>query len=653
MLRITLGNRYMIEPAVFLHNTGSLPAGRLAMIDPIYRVLMDGIHIFEPVPCDRLFGYNTDSDPYELIDRGLLRESEYDPNVDWRRYGNTMNVLLSRVFRGGSNHFSNRGEHEVYHAQSNGVLVPKASGSLTTVGGSTSSGDVLDSNLSPGLVLARTGYRVPVFNTKMVSQRATSTSRSYYIRGAGNDWKVGYENFPWRCAAIYDGKLAGLWPQNHSFSFWIEYPYTHESWNVNVDDITFVSEPNQLHIRYRLSLLQNNGSFAYLHAHHSYILGYRYAENSRSMPGGNDTWKDANELFYSVTRLEYKIVSISGALTASLRQGATYKSGDTFAASSGSAGRYGSLPYTRVYSSPSLGQREVTIFCEPRRIAEDNFRSWIEKNLRDIRPASALSTADAMSDLQRSPNTDVLQNLVKIKDISSQIPKIMDLVEIVRKLANRDLSSIRDIIDFLTSLRLQYGFQWRPEFELLIEVLPQLPGALLAFSQNAEMLIGRGKYEYDFLDTECYRTCHLVVRTKIVASSDISSALATYLRADSLGILPTPANIWDIIPFSFVVNWFTNMGKRIRQLGQMANMWLLDPIVIVHTYTFTSNYTSAELDAMSCRSLAGAEKPHMKVHIREVSSLVSFPCTGHFDFQRITTSPDWTIVGSLLWQWMT
>lgn len=623
------------------------------MIDPIYRVLMDGIHVFEPVPCDRLFGYNTDSDPYELIDRGYIRESEWDPNVDWLRYGNTMNVLLSRVFRGGKNLFQNRGEHEVYHAQSNGILVPKASSPLTTVGGSTSSGNVLDSNLSPGLVLSRTGYRVPVSNTKMVSQKATITSRSYFIRGAGNDWVVNFENYSGRCAAVYDGKLAGLWPQNHSFSFQTGYPFTHENWVVNIDDIKFVQGTSQLDIWYRLSLLQDNGSYAHLDAHHSYILGYRYAENSRALPGGNDTWKDANELFYSSTKLEYRIRGISGTLAGSLRQGTTYKSGDIFSASFSSAGRYGSRPYTRSFSSPSLGQREVTIFCEPRRIAEENFRSWIERNLRDIRPASALSTADAMSDLQRSPNTDVLQNLVKVKDISSQIPRIMELVQIVRKLANRDLSSIRDIIDFLTSLRLQYGFQWRPEFELLIEILPQLPGALLAFSQSAETLIGRGKYEYDFLDSECYRACHLVVRTKIVASSDISSSLATYLRADSLGILPTPANIWDIIPFSFVVNWFTNMGKRIRQLGQMANFWLLDPIVIVHTYTFTSYYTSDELDAMSCRSLAGADRPYMKVHIREVSSLVSFPCTSRFDFQRITNSPEWTIVGSLLWQWMT
>lgn len=48
----------------------------------------------------------------------------------------------------------------------------------------------------------------------------------------------------------------------------------------------------------------------------------------------------------------------------------------------------------------------------------------------------------------------------------------------------------------------------------------------------------------------------------------------TFHTLDQLGILNPVSLAWEIIPFSFVVDWFANVGNRIRSLSDFAGMTL-------------------------------------------------------------------------------
>jgi hypothetical protein len=63
--------------------------------------------------------------------------------------------------------------------------------------------------------------------------------------------------------------------------------------------------------------------------------------------------------------------------------------------------------------------------------------------------------------------------------------------------------------------------------------------------------------------------CTLNLRLKDNPLAAIGNAL------EKLGLNPSAANIWDLIPFSFVVDWFTNIGSILSRLDAYNNNALL------------------------------------------------------------------------------
>lgn len=61
---------------------------------------------------------------------------------------------------------------------------------------------------------------------------------------------------------------------------------------------------------------------------------------------------------------------------------------------------------------------------------------------------------------------------------------------------------------------------------------------------------------------------HLVtytIHSKVMVRAALGSAVSTaYLKLDSLGLAPNLRNLWDLVPFSFVVDWFLTVGDLLQ-----------------------------------------------------------------------------------------
>lgn len=278
----------------------------------------------------------------------------------------------------------------------------------------------------------------------------------------------------------------------------------------------------------------------------------------------------------------------------------------------------------------------------------------VEHLMPHIRPSSALSSTDALNTLMSADNRSVLQTLAKLNDLSSQLPEVSEAIRLVKSLPNANFSTLKELIDFLTSLRLQYGFQWRPEYQLLTELLPQVPQILLDVSNlTNQSIVGYGQYDYTFKEPIGGRNAvKLKTRTKIVASQGIPEHLASYLKYDTLGLSPSLSNLWDMVPFSFAVNWLTGLGNRLRDIQGAAALLLISPDVSVHSYLITSPITEEEQERWALTSV-GEVNFALKCYIRDASAHVSLPRSGRFDFREPAGISDWTIPLSLLWQLIT
>ena len=276
---------------------------------------------------------------------------------------------------------------------------------------------------------------------------------------------------------------------------------------------------------------------------------------------------------------------------------------------------------------------------------------WVESERRDLASATMFSSVDAIYNLEKSPGINLLQNLQKIPDIASAIPQITEGIDVASRILRRDLSlsTFKEVLDLVTSTKLQSDFQWRPFLKVFTEYVPRISSMLAAFRVERPSAVGRGSYRFAFPPGTAGRDeLTLVCRTKIVLDTSYQSWLQTILGVDALGLLPKVSNLWDLVPFTFVVNWFTGVGQSLRNIEY--SLLLADmPAYYVHSYTFQSPYSQRELTLANMTNVS-QHRFSLRVFIRDVSLYSPTPRDTKFGFGIPTQLPPLGTMGSLLYQ---
>nr|QDH91256.1 MAG: hypothetical protein H2RhizoLitter7161_000003 [Leviviridae sp.] len=283
------------------------------------------------------------------------------------------------------------------------------------------------------------------------------------------------------------------------------------------------------------------------------------------------------------------------------------------------------------------------------------FRYAVDTNWADIVPASLFSTVDAIESVEGGSHTDVLQTIAKLPEYKAMIPKLWDAIHILEAIKSRhfDASTVKAIVDLASTTELQGSFQWRPLMELLTVELPKIISVIQSFqSPGKDLVVGRGSWSTMLPAGSLGRSSvELVTRSKIVLDVSNRSLATTLLGVDALGILPKPSNLWDLVPYSFVLNWITGVGKNMERSEYAALLATL-PSYYVHTYTLSSPLSSEELANRSLASSLGGSLSY-RVFYRDVSRFSPLPHDSKFGFGLPSNLPPLGVVGALLWQVLT
>jgi len=287
-------------------------------------------------------------------------------------------------------------------------------------------------------------------------------------------------------------------------------------------------------------------------------------------------------------------------------------------------------------------------------LADDRFLQPFVRDVyadfRSVATSSAFSASDAVKSLEGYLGINILQNLQKLPSLASAIPQLRTAVDLAGRLLARDLSfhTWKDIVSLVTSTHLQNSFQWQPIVRLITEYGPKLAATFSVLGLRTGDTVGYGSFRAELHNKLGRKDVTLLTRTKIVLSSDIPSWLTALTGVDALGLLPKPSNLWDLIPFTFLVNWFTGVGEAIRRAESTILLSTL-PAYYVHTYTLTSPLTEDELvllKASSDRSRAAS----LRIYVRDVTTFTPAPHDSHLDFGIPQGFPSYGTLGSLIWQ---
>lgn len=275
--------------------------------------------------------------------------------------------------------------------------------------------------------------------------------------------------------------------------------------------------------------------------------------------------------------------------------------------------------------------------------------------LGDIRPSAFLSSADALNKHLLALSTNHIQTLQKLGSVIDLLPELAALPSLVSRLARGDIGALKELIDYLSGEILRFRFTQAPAAKALNELIGSDVDAYLKTLAKKDDYIIYGDFAYEIPHSQNPYSdgrLKLVTRSKISISQDLSTMMTAILMANSVGLSPTLSRLWEILPFSFVLDWFTGMNKRLKlvdtQLAYMAfrTNWCLNSFRL-------SYYPSDEaLAAYNLQNYSPDRPFSISTYLREKSAYMPRLRDSRFDFLA-TGGPNPLTAGALAWQLFT
>lgn len=290
-------------------------------------------------------------------------------------------------------------------------------------------------------------------------------------------------------------------------------------------------------------------------------------------------------------------------------------------------------------------------FSRSNRLLE--FRDSVREDLKHLRASGFLAVQDAVDNHVNIIKTNHIETLSELRDILGLIPEVKLIPRFARALKSGDFITAGDTaLDFLTSTNLKVKFGLSPSASALVEAYTKAPVVRERLSNLYGPRTLHGKFVYTLPEgTYGYRHSTLVARAAVRIHFDESSLLASTLGARAVGLFPSLSSIWDLVPMSFVVDWFTRMGDRLSAVDSQISYLCFRFSGIVYSYSI---YTDLDDDLLALHMLESAgipdKEPQLVFYQREVSVMRPQLLRSQYDFLSVTRSPDLGTVGSLVYQ---
>lgn len=280
----------------------------------------------------------------------------------------------------------------------------------------------------------------------------------------------------------------------------------------------------------------------------------------------------------------------------------------------------------------------------------------MRSDLYNLTPAHFYSTADAINKHMQVIKTNHLESLSEAGELLSIVPDVTAAVSLLTSFnARKAVQYGGKLLDFATGEWLRYSFGSRPSVEGVLEFADAYDGVVAKLRESG--IFGSftlyGKFSYQLPEgTYGVDSATLLVRTKTRVKFSRNSLLALMLKGEAVGLAPTLSRLWDVVPFSFVVDWGFNIGGRLQAVDDRVRMLLLDCDYCVHSTSVIHNF-SDELLEEYCVHPSGNTLgfyPHVKFYDRFVSRRFPPLRESKYDFLEPQHRPSLVTVGSLVYQ---
>lgn len=251
-----------------------------------------------------------------------------------------------------------------------------------------------------------------------------------------------------------------------------------------------------------------------------------------------------------------------------------------------------------------------------------------------------------------------LENLSQLGGLLELAPDAGKFINALVKGKNGDLLGAgATLFDLWSENKLREDFGWNPTVADITEISESYSNVVRVFQEQG--IWGErtlyGKFDYE-LPNNCYGSgsAHLTVRSKVRVTFSHTSLLASLIKGQAIGLIPSLGNLWDLVPFSFVADWLWNIGDRLNDIDAQMFMLVLPVHFAVHSLTVTSFLSDADLDFLEVRPYpAGfAQFPGLRFYMRIPSLRLPFLRDSIYDFRAAHGPSDLATAGALAYTLM-
>lgn len=614
--------------------------------DPVPSVLMvrSMVHLGF-LPTHRTIGFEDSYFSYDRLDQYSTRvegtapvASRYDKRDDAAFFGSAVNQRYMGVGLAKSRFSRDR---NVRHSAYRGTVLPSyRSGYYVPDGNSVQLGSLQFPTVKCASPF--TAYQIPMYQC-IISGYPGSVSFST---------NENRQNNVFDCPETFFSEVLGVIQDNESWQFataLTELPSNHWLLNYHVTDVEFSIDyvAMVLRLTYRLTLDlsdsdQTSGTVAwdiemYLgigwHERHLVLTGNGIAGNGALDPISSYAWRPV-----------YNDVTGPNG-TSSVHQ-----------MSSGIVHDFMECIYTDAHLGGLSNDVDKLVNFEPHERAR-KYQLAVTPLLSEVRKTSFYSTADATEKVVKYLKSVNLETLTDLPEILELVPDVTLLLRVLLDLKAGRLSALKGLGDLIAGTYLKYEFGIAPTAATVSELNAKGGGLIAAIDDT---LLGvktsYGKFQYTFTDdvlgSHFPGDLRLTTRTKMKLSASTSGLVLSLIGAYESGLVPSLSQVWEVLPGSFVVDWFVNLRRRFKDIDTRALMLAFDIQLLEHSFLLELPVSVDALSAFELTSDGNDPFTH-RYYWRALSRYVPNPVESRFDFRSPTYSPSYGIVGSLLWVLLT
>lgn len=285
------------------------------------------------------------------------------------------------------------------------------------------------------------------------------------------------------------------------------------------------------------------------------------------------------------------------------------------------------------------------------------FESKVRSFAVDSNALYFLSSADAVSVAFPQFESNHVEGLLELRSLGDLLNPIKLATTLVKRARGGKKVSIKSLLDLLTDVHLSYSLGLAPTVSDAMDIARRARNLRVRYSQDLNSPVtAYGKFLLPPDDAlwAPYGGTYVVARSKLRVSMSEDTWWMALMPFHAMNLLPTFSNIWDLLPLSFVVDYFLNIGDSLEAADTAAFFLGLEVEYAVHSTAFVYPFDIEEdCDPYGFHPRKDGENVDAgyKIYNRWVSSELPQLTPTRFNVFG-GPNPNYGILGSLLYKFL-